>query len=653
MLKFLSIFIFTLLTISPVFGSIIVPADVVEGQDSERNFVGRKGHFEKTANGVNGYDDGSAATPVDGTGGATITTTCTRTTTTPLDGDGSLIITKDAADRRGEGCSLDFTIPSAMKAKVAQIEFDYQVASGTFAAGSSSTNSDVIAYIYDVTNSTLIEPSSIKLLSNSSTITDRFVANFQTSATGTNYRLMFHISTTSSSAWVLEVDSIKIKPSKYVYGTPITDWVSYTPTGSWSTNTTYTGKWRRVGDSMELSATASLAGAPNSAQFTVNLPSGYTIDTTKMNGLGPAASPVGSGAILDSGTQVYPATVYYSTSTSVTITYGAANGAGVNTNNGLVNQANPMTFGINDIVGINATVPITGWSSSTQVSDGYDGRLVFARYSTNASQSLTSGSITIINFEDQTKDLTASVTVGGSWKFTAPSYGFYKVKSKIIINTAAAWADGEAGSLRLYKNGSQYSVLDRKDNQPTNTFMPLVGSDVVELNAGDYVDVRVDQNSGSTLNIEGSGDQNYVVIEKLQATTTISATEVVAAYGSITSTLTTTNSLLTLSVTRDTHGAISGSVFTVPVSGFYAFSGGLRGAAGAAGGQVVNFGMAKNGALSSFLWSNWTSDANAKAAVVSGIDFFNAGETISFRGYTDTVTFGNFGNTHFSIHRIK
>ena len=33
-----------------------------------------------------------------------------------------------------------------------------------------------------------------------------------------------------------------------------TDWVSYTPTGAYSTNTTYAGKWRRIGDTMEVNA---------------------------------------------------------------------------------------------------------------------------------------------------------------------------------------------------------------------------------------------------------------------------------------------------------------------------------------------------------------------------------------------------------------
>ena len=42
-------------------------------------------------------------------------------------------------------------------------------------------------------------------------------------------------------------------------------WVAYTPAATWSTNTTMTGFWRRVGDSMDLKFMATLAGAPDSA----------------------------------------------------------------------------------------------------------------------------------------------------------------------------------------------------------------------------------------------------------------------------------------------------------------------------------------------------------------------------------------------------
>ena len=102
----------------------IVSGDIVEGQAYQPNFLKQKGHFEKNANGTTAYADAAGTRPVDGSGGAP-TLSCTRTTSSPIDGDGSLLITKDAANRQGQGCSIQFTIDSAYKAKVLQIEFDY------------------------------------------------------------------------------------------------------------------------------------------------------------------------------------------------------------------------------------------------------------------------------------------------------------------------------------------------------------------------------------------------------------------------------------------------------------------------------------------------------------------------------------------------
>jgi hypothetical protein len=55
------------------------------------------------------YADAAGESPVDGTGGSP-TTTFTRTTTDPLIGTGSFLLSKDAANRQGEGFSYDFTI---------------------------------------------------------------------------------------------------------------------------------------------------------------------------------------------------------------------------------------------------------------------------------------------------------------------------------------------------------------------------------------------------------------------------------------------------------------------------------------------------------------------------------------------------------------
>jgi hypothetical protein len=139
-----------------------------------------------------------------------------------------------------------------------------------------------------------------------------------------------------------------------VFSPAMTDWVSYTPTGAWTSNTAYYGRWRRVGDSMEVQAKALLSGAPNSADFSITIPSGYTIEASKISGNG-FADNLGSAIILDSGSRLYVATVGYGTTAAVTLIHTESGNAGI------INQASPVTFAINDVVSVHFMVPIVGW----------------------------------------------------------------------------------------------------------------------------------------------------------------------------------------------------------------------------------------------------------------------------------------------------
>ncbi len=56
--------------------------------------------------------------------------------------------------------------------------------------------------------------------------------------------------------------------------------VAFTPTGSWNSNTTYTGMWHREGKFAIVSWHLAMAGVPNSVTLTLNLPSNITIDTS-------------------------------------------------------------------------------------------------------------------------------------------------------------------------------------------------------------------------------------------------------------------------------------------------------------------------------------------------------------------------------------
>lgn len=626
------------------YAEIIVPADIVEGQDSQKNFLGRVSHFEKNANGVVAYADAAASRPVDGTGG-TPSLTCTRTTTTPIEGDGSLLITKGAVNDQGEGCAIAFTIPNNQKAKVLQIEMDYIVASGTFSAGSTTADSDLIVYIYDVTNSTLIEPSSIKFLSNSTTISDKFVANFQTSATGTSYRLILHQATTSASAYTVEFDNLQVKPSRYVYGTPITDWVSYTPTTGLTTNTSnLSGHWRRVGDSMQINARFELVGTPAAGSSTISLPSGYVIDTTKLpastNSVNEGNSTFfGSGIWEDSGVGYKSLNVAYNTTTSIIIH---------DTESGSSSALTAAKLASGDSVGISFQVPISGWSSSTQVSDGWDGRSIYATVSASGAVSVSTAAK--IAFNTVTKDSTNSFSTANN-RFTAPSGGTYIFDG--VINYGASGALTTT-IVYLYKNGS--SIRQVTLGVPSGASFGIPFSFQDDAVATDYYEIFAQNSTAATT----SAGNSYWNIKKLSSPTTISATEVVAAKY----TGTTTGSIgpaanVTTYPTRvfDTHNAYSGGAYTAPVSGLYHITASNDITGTEALNSETTLLVTVDGSTNSYLASLRSPGTVTNTAISgSALVQVNAGQLIRIALYTDIGTPAYTSNTivpSFSIHRIK
>jgi hypothetical protein len=313
------------------------------------------GSADLDTTGWSAFADAASNMPADGTGG-TPNSTWTRTTSSPLRG---FLWTKNSgASRQGEGVSYDFTIDAADKGKVLQGSFDYSVVSGTFADDAMSV------WIYDVTNATMLQPAPY-LIKNHSLAAERFNFEFQTSSSSTSYRLILYVPVSTDSANTLKFDNFNVGPQAKLYGSPVTDWVSFTPTGSWSANTTYTGKWRRVGDMAEYAIYIALAGAPTSADLILNLPSGHVIDTAKLPE-GALTRTILNTTSVQAAAAAYPGSIYVASTTTVGIITLA--GASSANNWAIVTATVPGTFANTDFIKTTFKVPISGWSSSVLMS---------------------------------------------------------------------------------------------------------------------------------------------------------------------------------------------------------------------------------------------------------------------------------------------
>lgn len=152
---------------------------------------------------------------------------------------------------------------------------------------------------------------------------------------------------------VVETDDHVITPAKSTFS----NWESFTPTGSWSTNTTYTGVKKQIGDEEHYKIKVSLAGAPTSATLTIDIPDSGIIDITKVEA-DTDNTTLGQTSLLDNGTGDFAGRVRYDTTTTVQIDYLDTSASPT-----AVTQAAPFTFASGDSIYIEFSVPLEGQSS--------------------------------------------------------------------------------------------------------------------------------------------------------------------------------------------------------------------------------------------------------------------------------------------------
>ena len=551
-----------------------------------KNYI-LNGNAQFGTRGVAAYADAVQSRPVDGVGGSP-NVTITTSTASPLQGNAEFLFTKDAANRQGQGFSIDFTIDRADQAKPLQISFDWELVSGVFSGSTApATDSDLIVYIYDVTNAVLIEPAG-RLLEPAVTGQQyRYRGTFQASSNSTSYRLIFHVATTTTQDFTLGFDDIRVGPQVVSNGAVVTDWQSYTPTltgVNLGTTGTNTGRWRRVGDSMELMTKAEAGGAGISLSGTIqiSLPSGFSIDPNKITVAGFGQS-LGSAVFESVGEFTRTGSVLYNTATTVFLT----------TPLNLADANNPSTGWFNaagDEFSSNFRVPIAGWSSNVQVSSDTDTRVVaLAARQVGAISVTANNPIPYANMDFDTHGSFNNPTAG---RYRIPVSGIYRLSVTGLITSSTQ------AELELWVNG--VNALDFTSVAANATRWDS-GSVTRMLNAGDIVDVR--PNATATL-------ASYLFIERISGPSQIAASEAVYASATSTAGQSVPSGVVTIMQTNakeyDSHSALqigTNTRFTAPISGLYNFTAAIPYNSGQAWteGNILSIELAKNGVLAKVL----------------------------------------------------
>jgi hypothetical protein len=634
--------------------------EITKTRDPLVNYI-TNGRAYNNATGWNTYADAAGTQPVDGTGGSP-NITFSRNTTSPLRQASDFRLVKDAANRQGQGVSYDFTVDNADLATVLTVSFDYSVISGTYADG------NLAIYLIQDPSGTpvVIQPAGYTIMSATAGIPMTAVATFQTASNVSSYRLCLHIASTTTSAFTLAFDNVSVSPQTAPIGPIVTDWVSYTPTGTWVSGATYSGRWRRVGDSLQASIKIGITGAVTATDLQVNIPAGLSIDTAKMASSDFLQSTFGAAHGFK-GAAHYNFQIAYSSTTSLFFTYQSQLTGQVVS----VTNTAPVTWANGDQIHATFQVPISGWSSAVQQSSDTDTRVVAAKISMGT----TGGTITLPAqntpyywiFDPSssvTKDTHGAIVLVGAGPNVTTTYAnasYYQipVSGWYKINASTAYANsGVTGFKRtvIYVNGS--AVVENV-SVSTLEFTSAV-QNINFFNAGDIIKIGSIFTGGSNQAITiGSTAPTFAMIERLSGPSVIAATETVACHVETAAgpTITTGSGSAVSFPTKvyDTHNAFSGTTYTVPVSGKYRITA-LLTMVNTSGTSVMFSDIYVNGTLSKNLTAVYPYLSNLNNHRINGSVTLNlsAGQTVQLFGGSGTAIalFPSAAYNYFIIERV-
>ena len=194
--------------------------------------------------------------------------------------------------------------------------------------------------------------------------------------------------TTAAGTTPLYLNSVYAGPGIITQGAAVSEWQSYPPTITNLTTTSAAGRWRRVGDSMEVRIQADPNGAA-SGTITFSIPSGHTINTTALTGTSITNTQLGTAfarPVNGATAAAFAGAVTYSSTTAVAV-YGNDQSVypGGGANWGTTTPATWAASG--DTLILNFTVPIAEWAGSGTVNLGAGAQVEFAFNSSTSTSS--------------------------------------------------------------------------------------------------------------------------------------------------------------------------------------------------------------------------------------------------------------------------
>jgi len=139
-----------------------------------------------------------------------------------------------------------------------------------------------------------------------------------------------------------------------------------------------------------------------------------------------------------------------------------------------------------------------------------------AHFTRDSDLHFPSGSANVVDFATEIYDTGSDVTTGGTWRYTVPSDGYYRVSTFITLDNGTDFSDGEFMSVDLYKGGTVFKSLYMVQCQATGAMVARGGgATTVQLNTSDEIDIRLYQDSGSAVNVVSGNSATWIAIERI------------------------------------------------------------------------------------------------------------------------------------------
>ena len=116
---------------------------------------------------------------------------------------------------------------------------------------------------------------------------------------------------------------------------------------------------------------------------------------------------------------------------------------------------------------------------------------------------------------DEQSEFDVTTNIG---RFTANAAGYYQVNSRVEVTLTGTITNRTYITIIIRANGTDYSYGNYLYTFATNNISPFLSpivSDIVYLNAGEYIEIYVLQNTGALGTMTTGSGKTYVSIHKL------------------------------------------------------------------------------------------------------------------------------------------